>query len=53
MKVMLLVEDNRSDEKLTVRAFTKHAVANRIDVARDGEEALAYLLDEKKPPSPV
>jgi two-component system response regulator len=49
MKVILLVEDNRTDEKLTVRAFTKQAVVNRIDVARDGEEALAYLSDVTKP----
>jgi two-component system response regulator len=45
MKIMLLVEDSATDEKLTIRAFKKHAVANQIDVARDGEEALAYLFD--------
>ena len=48
MKTMLLVEDNRTDEKLTLRAFKKHAVVNQIDVARDGEEALAYLFDEAR-----
>jgi two-component system response regulator len=49
MKVMLLVEDNKSDEKLTLRAFKKHSIVNRVDVARDGEEALAYLFDLSKP----
>jgi two-component system response regulator len=49
MKIMLLVEDSRTDEKLTLRAFKKHAVANQIDVARDGEQALAYLFDAAKP----
>jgi two-component system response regulator len=40
----LLVEDNASDEKLTLRAFAKSGVANEIHVARDGAEALDYLF---------
>jgi two-component system, response regulator len=43
-KVLLLVEDNASDEKLTIRAFNKSNVANEIVVVRDGEEALEYLF---------
>lgn len=43
-KVLLLVEDNPSDEKLTVRALTKHGLANEIVVVRDGAEALDYLF---------
>ena len=43
-KVLLLVEDNASDEKLTLRAFSKSNLANEIVVARDGEEALEYLF---------
>lgn len=43
-KVLLLVEDNASDEKLTIRAFNKSNVANEIVVVRDGEEALDYLF---------
>ena len=41
---ILLVEDNPHDVELTLRAFRRSNLANRIDVARDGEEALAYLF---------
>jgi two-component system response regulator len=44
MKVILLIEDNESDELLTVRALSKANLANQIVVTRDGEEALAYLF---------
>jgi CheY-like chemotaxis protein len=44
MKTILLIEDNESDELLTVRALEKAQVANEIVVVRDGEEALAYLF---------
>lgn len=44
MKLILLVEDNESDELLTVRALERAKVANEIAVVRDGEEALAYLF---------
>lgn len=40
---ILLVEDNPMDVDLTVRAFKRRRVTNPIDVARDGEEALAWL----------
>jgi two-component system response regulator len=43
-KILLLVEDNPTDEKLTIRAFTKSGVANDIVVVRDGAEALDYLF---------
>lgn len=45
-KVVLLVEDNPDDEALTLRALRKHNLANEIVVARDGQEALDYLLGE-------
>ena len=41
---ILLVEDNPQDEMLTLRALRKAHVANRIDVARDGQQALDYLF---------
>ena len=41
---ILLVEDNPHDVELTLRAFEKSKLANRIHVVRDGEEALAFLF---------
>ncbi len=43
-KKILLVEDNADDEALTIRALNKSKVANKIDVVRDGAEALDYLF---------
>lgn len=43
-RVILLVEDNASDEKLTLRALRKGNLTNEIVVARDGVEALDYLF---------
>lgn len=43
-RVILLVEDNPMDEELTLRAFCKSNVHNRIVVVHDGVEALDYLL---------
>ena len=43
MPPILLVEDNPMDLDLTLRAFSKKKFANHIQVARDGEEALAFL----------
>jgi len=43
-KVILLVEDNHSDEELTTRALKNSGVPVSVLVARDGEEALAQLL---------
>jgi len=40
---ILLVEDNPMDVDLALRAFRKRNFANRVDVARDGEEALAWI----------
>ena len=41
---ILLVEDNPNDVELTLHAFKKYNLANHIQVARDGAEALDYLF---------
>ncbi len=41
---ILLVEDNPADVELTLRALRKNNLANRIHVARDGEEALDFIF---------
>jgi two-component system, response regulator len=41
---IMLVEDNPQDEELTLRALRKSKILNPVVVARDGAEALDYLL---------
>lgn len=43
-KTILLVEDNIQDELLILRALRKANVANRIEVTRDGQQAVDYLF---------
>jgi two-component system, response regulator len=45
---ILLVEDNPNDLELTLRALRKNKVANDIQVAVDGEEAVHFLFREGK-----
>ena len=40
---VLLVEDNPVDVDLTLRAFARRKFTNPVHVARDGEEALAWM----------
>ena len=40
---ILLVEDNPMDVDLALRAFRKRRLTNPVEVARDGEEALAWM----------
>ena len=47
-KVILLVEDNPDDVKLTLRAFKKNNILNEVIVANDGQEALDWLFCEGK-----
>ncbi|HBU69335.1 MAG TPA: two-component system response regulator [Elusimicrobia bacterium] len=41
---ILLVEDNPQDVELTLRAFKKNNLSNRIHVAKDGAEALDFIF---------
>jgi two-component system response regulator len=41
---ILLVEDNPADAELTLHALQKSKVANKVHLARDGEEALDFLF---------
>ena len=41
---ILLVEDDPDDEALTLRALRKSRIMNDVIVARDGAQALDYLL---------
>jgi two-component system, response regulator len=43
-RVILLVEDNRDDEELTLRALAKSQITNRVVVVRDGVEALDWMF---------
>ena len=46
-KPILLVEDDRVDAMTVKRALKDINVTNRLDVVGNGEEALAFLRDEK------
>ncbi len=41
---ILLVEDSPEDAELTIRAFRRNKIANVIQVAEDGAEALDFLF---------
>jgi two-component system response regulator len=48
---ILLVEDNPSDLELTLHALKRHRLANRIEIVRDGQEALDFLFAENRRPN--
>lgn len=48
LKRILLVEDNPHDVELTLNALSEYNIANEVEVARDGEEALDYLYSRGK-----
>jgi CheY-like chemotaxis protein len=50
---ILLVEDNPNDAELTLRALRKTDIGARLAIARDGAEALEYLLSDRKLPKVV
>ncbi|HEV8432819.1 MAG TPA: response regulator [Thermoanaerobaculia bacterium] len=41
---ILIVEDNPHDLDMTLRVLRKHRIANHIQAARDGEEALDFIF---------
>lgn len=47
-KLVLLVEDNVDDERLTLRALHKNNIMNEVVVACDGQDALDYLFARGK-----
>jgi two-component system response regulator len=47
-KTILLVEDNPDDVALTLRAFEKNKMKNKIVISGDGEEALDYIFCKGK-----
>lgn len=54
LKPILLVEDNPMDVDLTIRAFKRRKLSNPVEIARDGQEALAWLPRwETGAPTPV
>ena len=50
---ILLVEDNPNDAELTLRALKKSDLGARLAIARDGAEALEYLLSTRPRPKVV
>ena len=47
-KRILLAEDNLDDIELTLRVLAEYHLANKVDVVRDGEEALDYLFRRRR-----
>ena len=43
-KRILLAEDNLDDIELTLRVLAEYHLANKVDVVRDGMEAMDYLF---------
>ena len=43
---ILLVEDNPDDLELTLEALRRNHIANRIQVARDGQQALDFIFGQ-------
>ena len=42
-RTILLVEDNKDDEELTLRALARNNIGNHVVVVRDGQEAIDWL----------
>jgi len=50
---ILLVEDDPDDVELTLRAIKRSNMVNRVDIARDGEQALAMLIGPAAEPATI
>jgi CheY-like chemotaxis protein len=50
---ILLVEDNPNDAELTLRALRKTSLGAKVATARDGAEALDYLLSDRPKPKVI
>ena len=48
IKKILLVEDDPRDAELTLAALEEHHLANKVEVVRDGAQALDYLYRRGK-----
>lgn len=47
-KVILLIEDDEDDIELTQHALKMSKIANKLEIVRDGEEALDFLFCKGK-----
>ena len=45
---ILLVEDNPNDVELTLRALRKNNLANKLQLAKDGQEALDFIFGRRE-----
>src|SRR5215213_7650253 len=52
-KLVLLIEDDVDDERLTLRALRKNNIMNEVVVAYDGQEAIDYLFGAGALPSVI
>jgi two-component system response regulator len=53
-RTLLLVEDSQDDEELALRSLRQAGIDCRIDVARDGEQALDHLFGKtRNGPPPI
>ena len=43
---ILLVEDSSADAEMTLRTLKKRGIANNVEWAKDGVEAIDYLFSE-------
>ena len=50
---ILLVEDNPNDAELTQRALKKSGLDASVTIARDGAEALEYLISDRPKPKVI